>query len=83
MHFAYCIDYVMNCWCRYPYNNSLHHQVKSLIMSCLESKHVAIVDHLFCECNIIQKFLQADKIPFLSRDSTAVSIDVVSPSRLL
>ncbi|KAG1361540.1 serine/threonine-protein phosphatase 6 regulatory subunit 2 [Cocos nucifera] len=68
------INGVIDLFFEYPYNNSLHHQVKRLIMSCLDSKHVAIVDHLFCECNIIQKFLQADKIPFLSRDSSAVTI---------
>lgn len=43
-------------------------------MSCLASKNIAIVDHLFCDCGIISKFLQADRNPFLSRDSNVVRI---------
>lgn len=46
-------------------------------MSCLEGKHIAIVGHLFRECDIIEKFLQLDKSPFLSCDSSVVSIDVL------
>lgn len=64
--------YAINFMNRYPFNNFLHHHVEKLIMACLESNRSAIIDHLFAECNIIRKFLNADKTPLLS-DSNPVS----------
>lgn len=58
--------------CRYPYNNSLHHHIESIIFSCLESKNDAIVDHLLLECDLIGKILQTDKHPILSTDVNKV-----------
>lgn len=58
---------------RYPYNNALHHHVESIVLSCLESKLDAIVDHLLRECDLIGKVLQADKNPVLSGDSNKVN----------
>ncbi|KAF7805598.1 serine/threonine-protein phosphatase 6 regulatory subunit 3 [Senna tora] len=57
---------VVDLFFQYPYNNSLHHHVESIILSCLESKNDAIIDHLLQECDLIGKFLQADKHPILS-----------------
>ncbi|KAJ4970638.1 hypothetical protein NE237_003737 [Protea cynaroides] len=63
------IQRVCNLFFEYPFNNSLHHHVESIILSCLESKSITIVDHLFRDCNLIEKFLQADRFPILSGDS--------------
>ncbi|KAI7998756.1 Cell division cycle 20.1, cofactor of APC complex [Camellia lanceoleosa] len=52
----------------YPFNNSLHHHVESIILSCLESKNSTIVDHLLQECSLIGKILQSDKHPILLSD---------------
>lgn len=46
--------------------------MESIILSCLESKNDAIVDHLLQECDLIGKFLQTDKNPVLSGDSNQV-----------
>ncbi|GMI81854.1 hypothetical protein like AT1G07990 [Hibiscus trionum] len=59
---------VLDLFFEYPYNNALHHHVESIILSCLESKNDAIVDHLLQECDLIGKFLQTDKHPILSGD---------------
>ncbi|MBA0584575.1 hypothetical protein Gorai_015380, partial [Gossypium raimondii] len=63
------IQRVIDLFFEYPYNNALHHHVGSIILSCLESKNDAIVDHLLQECDLIGKFLQTDKNPVLSGDS--------------
>lgn len=74
LHFiATC--YLSGCyisWCRYPYNNALHHHVESIIYSCLESKNNAIVDHILQECNLIGKILQTEKNPTLSGELNEV-----------
>ncbi|XP_048324155.1 uncharacterized protein LOC107411354 isoform X2 [Ziziphus jujuba] len=62
------IKRVIDLFFEYPYNNSLHHHIESIIFSCLESKNDAIVDHLLRECNLIGKILQTDKHPILSAD---------------
>ncbi|KAI4334391.1 hypothetical protein L6164_019090 [Bauhinia variegata] len=64
------IRQVIDLFFQYPYNNSLHHHVESIIFSCLESKTDAIVDHLLQECDLIGKVLQADKHPILSGDNS-------------
>ncbi|KHG05028.1 Serine/threonine-protein phosphatase 6 regulatory subunit 3 [Gossypium arboreum] len=60
---------VLDLFFEYPYNNALHHHVESIILSCLESKNDAIVDHLLQECDLIGKFLQTDKHQILSSNS--------------
>ncbi|PPR81431.1 hypothetical protein GOBAR_AA39283 [Gossypium barbadense] len=63
------IQRVIDLFFEYPYNNALHHHVESIILSCLESKNDAIVDHLLQECDLIRKLIQTDKYPFLSGDN--------------
>ncbi|XP_064995872.1 uncharacterized protein LOC135631829 isoform X2 [Musa acuminata AAA Group] len=71
------IRIILDHFFKYPFNNSLHHLVEKLVMSCLASKNIAIVDHLFCDCCILSKFLQADRNPFLSRDSNVESVPAI------
>ncbi|BAT91970.1 hypothetical protein LR48_Vigan05g178500 [Vigna angularis] len=68
------IQRVIDLFFEYPYNNSLHHHVESIILSCLESKADAIVDHLLRECNLIGRFLQADKHSILSADKNTPTV---------
>ncbi|KAF8402753.1 hypothetical protein HHK36_010843 [Tetracentron sinense] len=63
------IQRILDLFFGYPFNNSLHHHVESIIFSCLESKNNAIVDHLFLDCNLIGKVLQTDTHPILSGDA--------------
>ncbi|KAI5592871.1 hypothetical protein BDE02_04G181100 [Populus trichocarpa] len=63
------IKRILNLFFEYPYNNALHHHVESIIMSCLEIKSDAMVDHLLQECDLIGKFLQTDKNPLISGDN--------------
>ncbi|XP_004487102.1 uncharacterized protein [Cicer arietinum] len=62
------IQRVIDLFFEYPYNNSLHHHVESIVLSCLESKMDAIVDHLLRDCNLIGRVIQADKHSVLSSD---------------
>ncbi|KAK4255092.1 hypothetical protein QN277_008135 [Acacia crassicarpa] len=57
---------VIDLFFEYPYNNSLHHHVETIVLICLESKSDGIIDHLLQDCDLIGKFLQADKHPILS-----------------
>ncbi|CAH8367514.1 unnamed protein product [Eruca vesicaria subsp. sativa] len=60
---------VLDLFFEYPYNNALHHQVESIIISCLESKNKEIIDHLLHECDLIGKILKIEKQPILSGDN--------------
>ncbi|CAK8536234.1 unnamed protein product [Lathyrus sativus] len=62
------IQRVIDLFFEYPYNNSLHHHVESIILSCLESKTDAIVNHLLRDCDLIGRVIQADKHSVLSSD---------------
>ncbi|XP_042435326.1 serine/threonine-protein phosphatase 6 regulatory subunit 3-like [Zingiber officinale] len=68
------IQIILDLFFKYPFNNSLHHHVENLVVSCLESKNTAVVDYLFCECGIIAKFLLTDKNPFLSGESSVTTV---------
>ncbi|KAM0999782.1 hypothetical protein TB2_006378 [Malus domestica] len=74
------IQRVIDLFFEYPYNNSLHHHVDSIISSCLESKSDAIVDHLLRECDLIGKFLQMDKNPILSGDANKPTVPATGKS---
>ncbi|XP_006846781.2 serine/threonine-protein phosphatase 6 regulatory subunit 3 [Amborella trichopoda] len=63
------IHRILDLFFEFPFNNSLHHHVESIIMSCLESKNSTLIDHLFKECDLIGKVLSADKNPTLSSDT--------------
>ncbi|XP_062012099.1 uncharacterized protein LOC133728689 isoform X1 [Rosa rugosa] len=76
------IQRVIDLFFEYPFNNSLHHHVDSIILSCLESKSDAIVDHLLRECDLVGKFLQTDKHPIVSGDTnkpTAPAVGKLTP----
>ncbi|CAN0898836.1 Serine/threonine-protein phosphatase 6 regulatory subunit 3 [Linum grandiflorum] len=62
------IKRVLDLFFEYPYNNALHHQVESIIFSCLETKSEALIDHMFRECDLVGKLLQTDKNPTISGD---------------
>ncbi|GMI74359.1 hypothetical protein like AT1G30470 [Hibiscus trionum] len=59
---------------RYPCNNFLHHHVENIILSCLESKNVQLVDHLLSECNILGKILEAEKNCTLTSDPNMLTV---------
>ena len=52
--------------------------MESIILSCLESKTDAIVDHLLQECDLIGRFLQTDKHPMLSGDNNQVDVNHIA-----
>ncbi|KAK8544955.1 hypothetical protein V6N13_066268 [Hibiscus sabdariffa] len=63
------IQRVLDLFFEYSFNNALHHHVENIILSCLESKNDAILDHLLHKCDLIGRFLQTDKQPILSVDN--------------
>ncbi|WZZ11475.1 hypothetical protein YC2023_097396 [Brassica napus] len=63
------IKRTLDLFFEYPYNNALHHQVESIILSCLENKSELMVNHILRECNLIGKFLASDRDSDLSGDS--------------
>ncbi|XP_057526692.1 uncharacterized protein LOC130805885 [Amaranthus tricolor] len=62
------IQRVLDLFFEYPYNNALHHHVESIISSCLESRNDTVTDHVFKDCGLIKKLLDADRNPMLSGD---------------
>ncbi|CAH8357869.1 unnamed protein product [Eruca vesicaria subsp. sativa] len=62
------IKRTLDLFFEYPYNNALHHQVEGIILSCLENKSELMVNHILRECNVIGKFLAADRDSDLSGD---------------
>ncbi|KAK6645765.1 hypothetical protein PHAVU_L001640 [Phaseolus vulgaris] len=46
--------------------------IESIISSCLESKSNAIIDHVLRDCDLVGRFLQADKNSILSAESNQV-----------
>ncbi|OIW03923.1 hypothetical protein TanjilG_30199 [Lupinus angustifolius] len=65
---------VIDLFFEYPYNNSLHHHVESIIITCLESKTDVIVDHLLRECDLISRFIQTDKRTILYADGNQPTV---------
>lgn len=52
---------ILQLFFEYPYNNFMHHYVELIILSCLESKNVPLIQHLLHECNLVGKILEAEK----------------------
>ncbi|XP_010521761.1 PREDICTED: serine/threonine-protein phosphatase 6 regulatory subunit 3-like [Tarenaya hassleriana] len=63
------IKRILDLFFEYPYNNALHHQVESIVLSCLENKSDAMVNHILRQCDLIGKILSSDKNPVLSGDN--------------
>ncbi|CAA7017803.1 unnamed protein product [Microthlaspi erraticum] len=72
------IKRILELFFEYPYNNALHHQVESIILSCLENKSEAMVNHILHECNLISKILSSDKDSTLPGDNLPT---VVAPGK--
>ncbi|KAK7404738.1 hypothetical protein VNO78_05694 [Psophocarpus tetragonolobus] len=68
------IQRIIDLFFEYPYNNSLHHHVESVITSCLESKSNAMIDHLLRDCDLVGRFIQADKHCTLSAESNKPTV---------
>ncbi|RYR42887.1 hypothetical protein Ahy_A08g039323 isoform B [Arachis hypogaea] len=68
------IQRVIDLFFEYPFNNLLHHHVESIILSCLESRNDAIVDHLLHECDLIGRVISADKDSILSADKNLPTV---------
>lgn len=48
---------------RFPFNNMLHHHVEGIVNSCLDSNSLALIEHLFVECNFLNRLLAANNQP--------------------
>ncbi|KAL8092399.1 uncharacterized protein LOC141689584 isoform X2 [Apium graveolens] len=59
---------VIDLFFEYPFNNALHHQVESIIFSCLESTNSTLLDNLLQECSLVSKILEADKSSIVSSE---------------
>ncbi|KAA3489471.1 serine/threonine-protein phosphatase 6 regulatory subunit 2 [Gossypium australe] len=68
------VQRILNLFFEYPYNNFLHHHVENIILSCLESKNVPLVEHLLRECNLLGKILEAEKNCTLTSDLSLPTI---------
>ncbi|XP_022721294.1 serine/threonine-protein phosphatase 6 regulatory subunit 2-like isoform X2 [Durio zibethinus] len=62
------VQRILNLFFEYPYNNFLHHHVENIILSCLGSKNVPLVEHLLHECKLLGKILEAEKNCTLTSD---------------
>ncbi|CAN8295052.1 unnamed protein product [Cochlearia groenlandica] len=77
------IKRTLDLFFEYPFNNALHHQVESIILSCLENKSDLMVNHILRECNLIGKFIASDRNSNLSGDSQpTVAVTGKKPPRV-
>ncbi|XP_074272484.1 uncharacterized protein LOC141596280 [Silene latifolia] len=65
---------ILDLFFEYPYNNFLHHHVEIIILSCLENKKSALVEHLLRDCNLVGRILEAEKSPLLSTDPSKPTV---------
>ncbi|KFK32305.1 hypothetical protein AALP_AA6G225000 [Arabis alpina] len=70
------IKRILDLFFEYPYNNALHHQVESIILSCLENKSETMVNHILEECDLIRKILSSDKDSVLAGDNLPTIVAV-------
>ncbi|MQL99915.1 hypothetical protein Taro_032647 [Colocasia esculenta] len=75
------IQRIVDLFFEYPFNNALHHHVENVILSCLLCADTAVIDHLFCNCNMIKRFLIADKSPICYSDSGQANYPTLPASR--
>lgn len=68
------IKHILNMFIEYPFNNFLHRTVENMIGLCLESRSPVLIEHLFQDCDIVNKILGAEKQPLLSSDSSKPTI---------
>ncbi|KAL6546321.1 hypothetical protein OROMI_022042 [Orobanche minor] len=75
---------ILELFFEYPYNNFLHYHVEHIVTSCLESKNPQFVEHLFRDCNLIGRILEAEKNFTLSIDinKPTIAADGKSPPRI-
>eukprot|EP00897_Mesotaenium_endlicherianum_P008159 jgi/Mesen1/7371/ME000381S06606 len=57
------VQIALDLFFRFPFNNMLHHQVESIVDSCLESNSPALLDNLLRECNLVARVLDASAQP--------------------
>ncbi|GAB2214036.1 hypothetical protein Droror1_Dr00018368 [Drosera rotundifolia] len=70
------VSQMLDLFFKYPYNNSLHHHVETIITSCLESKNLALVQHILHDCNLVGRILEAEKHPTLTSNSDEPTVIV-------
>ncbi|KAL9273694.1 Serine/threonine-protein phosphatase 6 regulatory subunit 3-like protein [Drosera capensis] len=70
------VSQMLDLFFKYPFNNSLHHHVETIITSCLESKNLALVQHILHDCNLVGRILEAEKHPTLTSDSDEPTVIV-------
>ncbi|XP_042519140.1 serine/threonine-protein phosphatase 6 regulatory subunit 2-like [Macadamia integrifolia] len=78
------IQRVLDLFFEYPYNNFLHRHVENIVVSCLESKRLPLVEHLLHNCDLVGKILGAEKNCTLATDPDKPTIPVEgkSPPRI-
>ncbi|XP_030968511.1 serine/threonine-protein phosphatase 6 regulatory subunit 3 isoform X2 [Quercus lobata] len=62
------VQRILDLFFEYPYNNFLHHHIESILVSCLESKNVPLIEHLLHECNLVGRILEAENNYKLAAD---------------
>ncbi|KAK1277769.1 hypothetical protein QJS04_geneDACA022169 [Acorus gramineus] len=78
------IQRILDLFFEYPFNNFLHHHVENIVMSCLESKNSALIEHVLHDCNIIGRILDAEKNFTLSAEPNKPTVPAEgrSPPRI-
>ncbi|XP_075664595.1 uncharacterized protein LOC142634193 isoform X1 [Castanea sativa] len=62
------VQRILDLFFEYPYNNFLHHHIENILVSCLESKNVPLIEHLLHECNLVGRILEAENNYKLAAD---------------
>ncbi|KAH7290047.1 hypothetical protein KP509_30G030200 [Ceratopteris richardii] len=59
------IQQIVKLFFDYPFNNSLHHHVGNIILSCIDSNRKLLVDHILVDCDLVARLVQVNENPFL------------------
>ncbi|XP_068320292.1 uncharacterized protein [Pyrus communis] len=78
------VQRILDLFFKYPYNNFVHHHIENIIVSCLESKNIPLIEHLLRECDLVGKILQAEKNFTLAADADKPTVPAEgrSPPRI-
>ncbi|KAJ9558115.1 hypothetical protein OSB04_012729 [Centaurea solstitialis] len=52
---------ILELFFEYPYNNFIHHDAELIVVSCLESKNVSLVEHILEDCNLVKRIIDAER----------------------
>ncbi|KAI3697608.1 hypothetical protein L6452_30702 [Arctium lappa] len=73
---------ILELFFEYPYNNFIHHDAEQIVVSCLESKNVSLVEHILEDCNLVRRIIDAERNSALTTEKKNVTPTVPAEGRM-